>query len=354
MLQACLEEWARISGLDFTLLDGEDEIFVTTAPSGRLPSPVWLAAFREADALCLYRGGFYIYRIMEGGELRYLLVIAGNHSSAATIGELAVCQVESLIGAFAQKNDKHSFYQEMFAGTLNGQELHNRARQLRIPSLMQRVIFLVETKQPQDENALATIRSIFSSRTRDFVTTLPDNGIVIIRELLSTESEKDMAGIAQMLVDMLGTEAMTSAWVSYSNPAKDLDRLRSAFLEARTAMEIGRIFSPEKPCFGYTSLGIGRLIYQLPEEICEMFVKEVFGSEKPDELDEETLITIRTLFENNLNLSETARQLYVHRNTLVYRFEKFQKRFGLDVRTFEGAMTFRLAMMVVNYMRRGV
>lgn len=219
---------------------------------------------------------------------------------------------------------------------------------------MQRVIFLVETKQPQDENALATIRSIFSSRTRDFVTTLPDNGIVIIRELLSTESEKDMAGIAQMLVDMLGTEAMTSAWVSYSNPAKDLDRLRSAFLEARTAMEIGRIFSPEKPCFGYTSLGIGRLIYQLPEEICEMFVKEVFGSEKPDELDEETLITIRTLFENNLNLSETARQLYVHRNTLVYRFEKFQKRFGLDVRTFEGAMTFRLAMMVVNYMRRGV
>lgn len=154
-----------------------------------------------------------------------------------------------------------------------------------------------------------------------------------------------------MLVDMLGAEAMTQAWVACSNTADDLRELSNAYKEARTALEIGKIFYAERAVFEYRTLGIGRLIYQLPVSICEMFIEEIFGDESLDSIDGETLAIIRTFFENNLNLSETSRQLYVHRNTLVYRFEKIQKKFGLDLRTFEDAMTFKLAMLVVGYLK---
>ena len=154
-----------------------------------------------------------------------------------------------------------------------------------------------------------------------------------------------------MLVDMLNTEAMTSAWVSYSNIADDLKQLPDAYKEARTALEVGKIFYTGKNVFGYNRLGIGRLIYQLPIPLCKMFIREIFEGKSPDDFDEETLITINKFFENNLNVSETSRQLYIHRNTLVYRLDKLQKSTGLDLRIFEDAITFKIALMVVKYMK---
>ena len=228
-------------------------------------------------------------------------------------------------------------------------EAFNQAKKLRVSSTSSRAVFLVETRQEKDEHALATIKNIFSARTKDFITSIDDTGIIVVHELSSTETEEDLENIAFMLVDMLGTEAMTQAWVSYSNMADDLKQLSNAYKEARTAMEIGKIFYSERNVFSYRRLGIGRLIYQLPVSICEMFIQEIFGEESLDSIDSETLAIIRTFFENNLNLSETSRQLYVHRNTLVYRFEKIQKKFGLDLRTFEDALTFKLAMLVTSY-----
>ena len=200
--------------------------------------------------------------------------------------------------------------------------------------------WLSETKQTGDEHALTMIRNFFSARTHDFNTSVDDKGIIIVRELVSTETYANLEATAHMLVDMLGSEAMTQAWVAYSNTANDLKDLSNAYKEARTALEIGKIFYAERYVFVYRTLGIGRLLYQLPVSICEMFIQEIFGDESLDSIDGETLAIIRTFFENNLNLSETSRQLYVHRITLVYRFEKIQKRFGLDLRTFEDAMTF--------------
>ena len=154
-----------------------------------------------------------------------------------------------------------------------------------------------------------------------------------------------------MLVDMLNTEAMTSAWVSYSNIGDDLKQLPDAYKEARTALEVGKIFYTGKNVFGYNRLGIGRLIYQLPVNLCKIFIEEIFGDNVPMDLDEETLNTLNKFFENNLNVSETSRQLFVHRNTLVYRIEKIQKSTGLDLRSFDDALTFKIALMVVNYMK---
>ena len=348
-LQKYMDDWKCISHFDFCLLQEDNSILVTTCDR-RPPAESKLEEFRNSTALCLSNATCCLYKITEKNE-QLLLIVWGSEDSVSTIGELAVCQIESILESYAEKNDKNAFMQKLLLGDYTDVEAFNRARKLHISSSARRAVFLVETRQSKDEHALATIKNIFSARTHDFITSIDDRGIIIVRELTSTETYEDLEDIAHMLVDMLGTEAMTQAWVAYSNTADDLKDLSNAYKEARTALEIGKIFYAERNVFGYRTLGIGRLIYQLPVSICEMFIQEIFGDESLDSIDGETLAIIRTFFENNLNLSETSRQLYVHRNTLVYRFEKIQKRFGLDLRTFEDAMTFKLAMLVSRYLR---
>lgn len=347
-LQKCLDDWKEISRLDFCLLDLNGQPFCSTC-SRQLPSASRLEEFSESSALCMANTGSCLYKVHDREEFSYILIVWGSGDSVPTIGELAVYQIESLITAYAEKNDKNTFMQKLLLGNYTEVEAFNQAKKLRVSSTSSRAVFLVETRQEKDEHALATIKNIFSARTKDFITSIDDTGIIVVHELSSTETEEDLENIAFMLVDMLGTEAMTQAWVSYSNMAEDLKQLSNAYKEARTALEIGKIFYSERNVFSYRRLGIGRLIYQLPVSVCEMFIQEVFGEESLDSIDNETLAIIRTFFENNLNLSETSRQLYVHRNTLVYRFEKIQKKFGLDLRSFEDALTFKLAMLVTSY-----
>lgn len=349
-LQKCMEDWKQISGLDFCLLSEDNSVFVATGER-RIPSAGKLEDFRNGDALCTANASCCLYKVMDRDELLYILIVWGSGESTSTIGELAVCQIRSLIEAYSEKNDKNAFMQKLLLGSYSEVEAFNRAKKLHISSSCQRAVFLVETRQVGDEHALTMIRNIFSARTHDFITSVDDRGIIIVRELVSTETYENLEATAHMLVDMLGAEAMTQAWVAYSNVANGLRDLANAYKEARMALEIGKIFYSERNVFGYRKLGIGRLIYQLPEEICEMFIEEIFDGESLEVIDGETLNIIRTFFENNLNLSETSRQLYVHRNTLVYRFEKIQKRFGLDLRSFEDALTFKIAMLVSGYLR---
>lgn len=349
-LQKCMEDWKQISGLDFCLLSEDNSVFVATGER-RIPSAGKLEDFRNGDALCAANASCCLYKVMDRDELLYILIVWGSGESTSTIGELAVCQIRSLIEAYSEKNDKNAFMQKLLLGSYSEVEAFNRAKKLHISSSCQRAVFLVETRQAGDEHALTMIRNIFSARTHDFITSVDDKGIIIVRELVSTETYENLEATAHMLVDMLGAEAMTQAWVAYSNVANGLRDLANAYKEARMALEIGKIFYSERNVFGYRKLGIGRLIYQLPEEVCEMFIEEIFDGESLDAIDGETLNIIRTFFENNLNLSETSRQLYVHRNTLVYRFEKIQKRFGLDLRSFEDALTFKIAMLVSGYLR---
>ena len=349
-LQKCMEDWKQISGLDFCLLSENNSVFVATGER-RIPSAGKLEDFRNGDALCTANASCCLYKVMDRDELLYILIVWGSGESTSTIGELAVCQIRSLIEAYSEKNDKNAFMQKLLLGSYSEVEAFNRAKKLHISSSCQRAVFLVETRQAGDEHALTMIRNIFSARTHDFITSVDDKGIIIVRELVSTETYENLEATAHMLVDMLGAEAMTQAWVAYSNVANGLRDLANAYKEARMALEIGKIFYSERNVFGYRKLGIGRLIYQLPEEVCEMFIEEIFDGESLDAIDGETLNIIRTFFENNLNLSETSRQLYVHRNTLVYRFEKIQKRFGLYLRSFEDALTFKIAMLVSGYLR---
>ena len=258
-LQKCMEDWKQISGLDFCLLSEDNSVFVATGER-RIPSAGKLEDFRNGDALCTANASCCLYKVMDRDELLYILIVWGSGESTSTIGELAVCQIRSLIEAYSEKNDKNAFMQKLLLGSYSEVEAFNRAKKLHISSSCQRAVFLVETRQAGDEHALTMIRNIFSARTHDFITSVDDKGIIIVRELVSTETYENLEATAHMLVDMLGAEAMTQAWVAYSNVANGLRDLANAYKEARMALEIGKIFYSERNVFGYRKLGIGRLM----------------------------------------------------------------------------------------------
>ena len=200
-------------------------------------------------------------------------------------------------------------------------------------------------------NALETVRSLFAAKTKDFITAVDEKNIILVKEVKPAEDYEDLEKTANMVLDMLNTEAMTKVHVSFGTIVGDIKEVSRSYKEAKMALDVGKIFYSGKNVVAYSNLGIGRLIYQLPLPLCRMFIREVFENKSPDDFDEETLATINKFFENSLNVSETSRQLYIHRNTLVYRLDKLQKSTGLDLRVFEDAITFKIALMVVKYMK---
>ena len=230
-------------------------------------------------------------------------------------------------------------------------DIYNRAKKLHIETNVKRVVFLIETKHEKDVNALETVRSLFASKTKDFITAVDEKNIILVKEVKAGEDYSELEKTANMILDMLNTEAMTKVHVAYGTIVGDIKEVSRSYKEAKMALDVGKIFYSGKNVVAYSNLGIGRLIYQLPLPLCRMFIREIFEGKSPDEFDEETLTTINKFFENSLNVSETSRQLYIHRNTLVYRLDKLQKSTGLDLRVFEDAITFKIALMVVKYMK---
>lgn len=265
--------------------------------------------------------------------------------------DAALGQIIQLTCAYKEKYNKASFIQNLLLDNVLHVDMYNRAKKLRVDIEANRVVFIVETENEDDEAAMETMKHLFRSQNRDYITAIEQNYIVLVKQMEDDAKDEDIQSTAMMIVDMLNAEAMSKVRVSYGNPSSKLDDLSRSYKEARMALEVGRIFYSEQTIIPYGKLGIGRLIYQLPVPLCKMYLKEVFGHKLPDTFDDETITTINIFFDNNLNISETARQLYVHRNTLVYRLEKLQKITGLDIRVFEDALTFKIATMVANYMK---
>ena len=348
VLQTTIDGLKNITRIDICVMDTEGKALATTinnveeyeeAVMGFVDSP--------ADSQVLQ--GYQFFKVFDEHQLEYVILAKGDSDDVYMVGKLAAFQIQNLLVAYKERYDKDNFIKNLLLDNLLLVDIYNRAKKLHIDTTARRLVFLIETKNEKDTGALEIVKGLFASKTKDFITQVDEKNIILVKEVKPNETYDDMDKTAKVILDMLNTEAMTSAWVSYSNVADDIMQLSDAYKEARTALEVGKIFYADKNVFGYNRLGIGRLIYQLPTQVCDMFVGEIFGEESLDSIDDETLNIIRTFFENNLNLSETSRQLYVHRNTLVYRFEKLQKRFGLDIRTFEDALAFKLAMMVSDY-----
>lgn len=350
VLQNAIDELRAITRIDLCVLDLEGRNVVSTFKGDDIPSDT-VRLFVESAADSQVIQGYHFFKIFDDRSVEYVLVARGSSEDAYMIGKVAVSEIQNLIVAYKERFDKNNFIQNLLLDNLLLVDIYNRAKKLHIEVEAKRVVFMIETKYEKDSNAMETVKSLFAARTKDFITAVDEKSIIIVRELREDETYEELETVAQTMRDMLNSEAMTSVRISYGTIVNEIKQVSKSYKEAKMALDVGKIFYSEKTVIAYSTLGIGRLIYQLPIPLCEMFMREVFGENMPDTFDDETLMTINKFFENNLNVSETSRQLYVHRNTLVYRLEKLQKSTGLDIRVFDDALTFKIALMVVSYMK---
>ena len=349
IIQESIEELSAITKVELRLVDSYGTTIASTSGEETI-SPEEIREFIDSPADSQNQADRQLFRVSTAEEPAYVVISKGSSEESYTTGRIAAAQIKTLLAALEDKYDRNSFFQNLILDNMLLVDIHNRAVKLHIPNEKKRCVFYLEV-----ENSLLTalemMRGLFSPASGDAVTSVDDRSIILVKALSPEEGYPYLDQVAHTIEDMMNTEAMVGVRIAYGTMVDELKDVSKSYKEARMALDVGRIFYREKRIVAYNTLGIGRLIYQLPVNLCEMFMTEIFGDDIPDDLDEETLTTINRFFENNLNVSETSRQLYVHRNTLVYRIEKLQKSTGLDIRVFDDAMTLKIALMVVNYLR---
>jgi len=251
--------------------------------------------------------------------------------------------------AYREKNSRTDFVRKLLTGELSEDDCRLGASRFHIPMEGKRIVFLIEAERSDSENVYHVLKHLFLAGSGDFLLTMDESVLALVKLFDKRDEEADPESVARVMIDMLNTEAMARVRVAYGTEAAALIETAEAYKEARLSLRIGDIFYNNENIFSYAKLGIGRLIYQLPEDACRLFLREVFKGDIP-EIDDETRRLIDTFYENNLSVSETARQLFLHRNTLIYRLEKLKQTIGLDIRVFKDAMTCKIAFMVATYL----
>ena len=295
--------------------------------------------------------GFSFFKVPGEDVPEFILIAKGSGEDVHMVGRIAVSQLQDLIIAYKERFDKNNFVQNLLLDNLLLVDIYNRAKKLRIEPQARRAVYIIETKNERDNSAMEVIRNLYGDDDGNLITEVDEKSIILIRALEEEETYDDLEKTAAGIRDTLNTEAMIDVRVSCGTIVNEIAQVSRSFKEARMALNVGKIFYSEQRIHMYRKLGIGRLIYQLPENLCRLFLKEVFTKQQPETFDEETITTINMFFGNSLNVSETARQLFVHRNTLVYRLEKLSRSTGLDIRSFDDAVTFKIALMVENYLK---
>ncbi len=350
ILQSTIEGLKGITRIDLCVMDTEGKTLATTINNADdYENAVLNFVDSPADSQVLQ--GYQFFKVFDEHQLEYVILAKGDSDDVYMVGKIASFQIQNLLVAYKERYDKDNFIKNLLLDNLLLVDIYNRAKKLHIETDVRRVVFIIETKNEKDINALETVRGLFSGKTKDFITAVDEKNIILVKELKPNENYEDMNKTAKIILDMLNTEAMTKVHVAFGTIVNEIKDVSRSYKEAKMALDVGKIFYSDRNVMAYSNLGIGRLIYQLPMPLCKMFIKEIFDGKSPDEFDEETLTTINKFFENNLNVSETSRQLYIHRNTLVYRLDKLQKSTNLDLRVFEDAITFKIALMVVKYMK---
>lgn len=350
IIKTSIEELAAISKIDLAVWDVEGKEVAATFETGEM-SPTLITGFVNSPADSQVIGMHHLLKVLDEETPLFVLDAKGNGEDSYMIGKIAVSQLRQLIIAYKERYDRNNFFQNLLLDNMLLVDIYNRAKKLHIEAVVPRAVFLVETDKDKDTTAMELLNGMFSPQTGDYITAVDESNVILIKSLASEDGYDRLEQIAQTIADMMNMEAMLNVRVAYGTIVGELKEVSKSYKEAKMALDVGKIFYAEKKVSAYSTLGIGRLIYQLPINLCKIFINEIFGSNVPAELDDETLITINKFFENNLNVSETSRQLFVHRNTLVYRIEKLQKSTGLDIRVFDDALTFKIALMVVSYMR---
>ena len=280
----------------------------------------------------------------------YAVFVEGNDPEAQKFVRILAVSLNSIKQYYDEKYDRGNFIKNVILDNILPGDIYLKSHELHFDSDVSRVCMLIKINDKNDISAYDVLQNFFPEKNKDFMINVNDTDIALVKEIKPSIDEKDLDKLANSIVDTLSSEFYTHCSVGIGTIVNNIKDLARSFKEAQTALEVGKVFDTEKPIVSYNNLGIARLIYQLPTTLCEMFLKEVFKKGSIDSLDHETLFTIQRFFENNLNVSETSRKLFVHRNTLVYRLEKIKKITGLDLREFEDAIVFKVALMVKKYL----
>ena len=282
--------------------------------------------------------------------LEYAAFCSGDDEQAKVFCNIAYIALNDAKAYYEEKHDRGTFVKNIIMDNILPGDIYIRAKELHFATDAPRAVFLVRQIGRSDVTTVDVLSGLFPDKMQDFVLSINETDIAIVKQLAASTTNEDLEKIARSVEDTLKNELFIKSVIGIGTVAEHLRELADAYKEAQTAIDVGKVFDTEKSIINYENLGIGRLIYQLPTTLCEIFLSEVFKKSSIDALDQETLFTINKFFENNLNVSETSRKLFVHRNTLVYRLEKIKKLTGLDLRQFDHAIVFKVALMVRKYL----
>ena len=298
------------------------------------------------------------YKLFGGVESQfdYAVFVNGHDAVARCVCILAAVAMSEAKTNYEEKHDKATFIKNIISDNILISDIYMRAKELHVAAEVNRGVFVIRGVDERMETApMEQIQNLFPDRQNDFVLSVGEQDVALIHQMDKTAGAQELDRVAQRIEEALRIDGESTVFVGIGTMSQHLRELAKSYKEAQIAIEVGKVFDTERYVINYENLGIGRLIYQLPTTLCEMFLQEVFKKNPIDALDQETLFTIYKFFENNLNVSETARKLFVHRNTLVYRLEKIKKLTGLDLREFDDAITFKVALMVKKYLTsRGI
>lgn len=295
-------------------------------------------------------GGCTYRPIGSSSKIEYAVFVEGEDAVAEKYAAVLAISLSNIKSLYDEKYDKNSFIKNIILDNILPSDIYVKSKELHFNTEEIRVVFLIRFNEKTDILPYDMVQNIFPDKSKDYVINVGEKDIVLVKELSAATDVKKIEKLAKSIADTISSEFYSKVSIGIGTAVDNIKDLARSYKEAQVALEVGKVFDTEKSIVSYDNLGIGRLIYQLPTTLCEMFLQEVFKNGSLYNLDRETLMTIQCFFENNLNVSETSRKLFVHRNTLVYRLEKIRKLTGLDLREFDHAITFKVALMVKKYL----
>ena len=352
VFQNVILQLKEIGDRTFGVLDAEGSVVSCTDTSllGERWPDAALKVAAAGDSVVTFGQKCFRGILSSTNQPEYVVFCTGDDELSRTYCSLAYIALNDAKVFYEEKNDRSTFVKNIIMDNILPGDIYIRAKELHFATDAPRAVFLVRQLGRGDVAAVDILSGLFTDKLQDFVISINETDIAVVKQLTSESTSEELEKIASEIEEVLRNELFVKTIIGIGTVVTHLRELADAYKEAQTAIEVGKVFDTEKSVINYKNLGIGRLIYQLPTTLCEMFLSEVFEKNSLETLDQETLFTINKFFENNLNVSETSRKLFVHRNTLVYRLEKIKKQTGLDLREFDRAIVFKVALMVRKYL----
>ena len=354
LLKTIVSQYKGIIDCPFGIID--DEFYVLAASeekmNGKYLPDIENLIYNDANLVISENT---VYKpVYTKNKLDFIVYVERTDDEGIKLLNILTIAFKNIVKIQDEKINKATFMKHLLQDSILPSDIYVKAKELKIATDTKRAVYIIKVSSEHVETVYDIMFSMYPGKDNDFIVSVDEETIVLVKEMNDNATLKDIDNEAYSIKSTVNSEAMCNLKIGIGSLVDTVREIAISYKEAKIAIEVSKVFDTEKDIINYEHLGIGRIIYQLPTTLCKKFLDEVFKKDSLDELDEDTINTIQKFFENSLNISETARKLYVHRNTLVYRLDKIQKNTGLDLREFDDAITFKVAMMVKKYLSANV